>query len=155
MDATAARVLAAGRVCAPAAAASSAVAGLERVVDEQHHAPARIVLQRRAQQRVPHHVGLFLIRRHEDGQRRRGSRVEAALDLFRVGGDVAGAALEVTEARQLIDHTAVDQSAENDREQQQADDVEQGAPEVAMPGWRTVPTSRPPRPSESSRDTGA
>ena len=79
-----------------------------RVVDEQHHAPAGVVLQRRAQQRVPHHVGLFLIRRHEDGQRRRGVRVEAALDLLGVGGGVACAALKVAEARQLIDHAAVD-----------------------------------------------
>ena len=76
---------------------------------------------------MPHRVDLFLIRRHEDGQRRRGVRVEAALNLIYVGGDVACAALEVAEARQLVDHAAVDQPAEDEREQRQADDLEQGA----------------------------
>ena len=49
-------------VCPPAAR-------LDRVVDEQHHADVRVLLQRGRQQRVADHVVLLLVGRHDGGQR--------------------------------------------------------------------------------------
>ena len=91
--------------------------GMGRIVDEQHDASPRIVLQGSRQQRPTHHKGIFLVGRHEDGHGGRTRPVKEAIELVVGRPTVLTEPVEMAQSGQLVDKTSVDQEADDRQEQ--------------------------------------
>src|SRR5262249_42634728 len=102
-----------------------------RVVDEQHDAALRTVLERRRQEGPAYDSRILSIGRDEDGDCRNLRAMEKAMKLGSAGRSMAYQTAKIAEAGQLIHEAAVDQES-NDGQERRLND--HGAPPVQRGG---------------------
>lgn len=86
------------------------IGGLRGVVDQPGDTPARMLLERRREERLPDEPQLLLVGRYQDDQRWREFLVNS-LQLLARRARAAGAPLQVAEAGYLVDKTPVQDRA--------------------------------------------
>ena len=97
------------------------------IVDQQHYAPIRVLLERCGEQRPLHHLRFFFVGRNEHGKRRYRGVAKFFQHPSRRGA-VAEPSQEVRQARQLVHQAPPDEQRDDQHKQDLAESARNVAP---------------------------